>query len=147
MVRYRSGSWRRVGKWRLESRLSNHKLKGSVNNKLNRNCVQYKTRTWSNCKLLSLLINDVNLSLLRTSFFAPVRKYNTARDATRLSIAKQLSLLIFREYLPLPCDFRLNLTRWSRVLRDTVIQRASPACSASFRPSQRVREASVRLAS
>ena len=36
------------------------------------------------------LINDVNPLLLKTSFVAPGRKYNAARDATGLSIAKQI---------------------------------------------------------
>ena len=48
---------------------------------------------WAQLKIpersLFPLINDVNPSLLRTSFFAPGRKYNAARDATGLSIAKQ----------------------------------------------------------
>ena len=43
------------------------------------------------------LINDVNPSLLRTSFLAPRRrKWNAARDATGLSIAKQVYNCVFK---------------------------------------------------
>ena len=44
--------------------------------------------TRSDDRCVMQLINDVNQSLLRTSFFA-MRKCDSARDATGLSIAEQ----------------------------------------------------------
>ena len=63
-------------------------------------------------KFCTILINDVNPSLLRTSFLAPFlasflaggEKYNAARNATGLSIAKQRKII-----KPLPLELMNNV--------------------------------------